>query len=85
MNHFIGTLHCRCKVITLTLISLGNLTPALRAIVIDLTYTDYSNSSWEIRSGNLWRRVFEARYIYCDQFAVTQAEKMLDVACNYVI
>lgn len=53
VNRFIGTLHCRCKVITLALILVGNFTPALRAIVIDLTYTDYSNSSWEIHSEDL--------------------------------
>lgn len=56
MNHFIGTLHCRCKVITLALIFEGNFTPALRATVIDLTYADYSNSSWEILSEH-WSQI----------------------------
>jgi len=31
VNHFIGSLHCMCKVITLALISVGHFTPALHS------------------------------------------------------
>lgn len=63
MNHFIGTLHCSCEVITLALISLGNLTHAPRTIAIDLPNTDYSNSSWEVDCEHLWQKNTQARTI----------------------
>lgn len=77
MNYFIGNLHCMCKVITLALISVGNFTPTLRAIVIDLTYTDYSNSSWEIHSEH-WSQIHFSRSVCCQT-----GWRMLDMTCHF--